>query len=87
MNTIAKDLISQYGQDVKITTDQNSAPKTTKAFIQPIRYDDNKTLDGHYFNLATDDNDKFLYIGLPMLALTNIHLILSSYKLQMIFIN
>ena len=87
MNMIAKELISKYGMVVKIIS-QSSEPKTTKAFIQPVRCDDHKTLCGHYVDLEADNNEQFLYIGMPDVRLdlypvdTIIHTGSSSFSLR-----
>lgn len=63
-----KALISRYGQKIVIEIPENN-PKTSKAFIQPLRSDYQSALYGDY---QTEDTvEQYLYIGIPDNKLIN----------------
>ncbi len=63
METEAKMLILRYGQLITITKSPTDAPKNTRAFIQPLRWDGQSALYGDYAN--SENAEQFLYIGPP----------------------
>lgn len=54
--------IEDYGRSVEIISPE-MVTKTTKAFIQPLRYKDSSYLGGKYINLGKTSGTSFLYIG------------------------
>ena len=63
MFTDAKFLISQYGQNITLTSSCKNLPLNFKAFIQPLRSDFQSDLYGDYKESET--SEQFLYIGPP----------------------
>lgn len=54
--------IEDYGRSVEIIS-SGMVTKTTKAFIQPLRYNNSSYVGGKYVNLGKVDETNFLYIG------------------------
>ena len=63
----ASRLINLYGQTVTIENGNVSA--STKAFIQPLRHSDKRTISGSYTETVIDNSEQFLYIGNPDIRL------------------
>ncbi len=63
-----KSLIYRYGQKITVEI-PNENPKTSRAFIQPLRSDYQSAL---YEDYQTDAmNEQYLYIGIPNVKLVN----------------
>lgn len=68
METDAKNLILRYGQPITITKSSADTPKSTRAFIQPLRWDVQSPLYGDYED--SNKTEQFLYIGSPNFQLS-----------------
>lgn len=55
-------LIDKFGRTVSILP-ENSAPISTKAFIQPLRYRDQSYLGGKCMDMGYLNGKNYLYIG------------------------
>ena len=56
------DAIEEYGRTVEIISPEMTT-KTTKAFIQPLKYKNSSYITDKYTNIGKIDNSNFLYIG------------------------
>ena len=65
--TSALNLIEKYGREVTVTSGETIL--TDKAFIQPLRHGDKRTISGSYTETVIDNSEQFLYIGSPNLRL------------------
>ena len=65
----ARELIRNYGQIVRVKKGSEESFKETKAFIQPLRSNDKKTLYGNYLGIGADNDGMYLYIGTPNVSL------------------
>ena len=69
MKVRTRNLISKYGQNIKVTKDNKKTYMNTKAFIQPLRCDMQSELYGDYTD--SQNTEQYLYIGLPETKLSN----------------
>ncbi len=69
MKTRVKILISKFGQNITVTRTTGETPIQTKAFIQPLRCDEQSELYGDYTD--SEKNEQYLYIGFPEINLSD----------------
>ena len=65
----AKILIKEYGETVKIQKYNETKKEITKAFIQPLKHNDNKNICGNYMDIGFENDGLYLYIGDPRVRL------------------
>ncbi len=71
MKTRARILISNYGQSITVKRSENDKPFNAKAFIQPLRKDDQSDLYGDYVDNKNQNVEQYLYIGYPETKLSS----------------
>ena len=60
-------MIDRYGNSV--TVKNGGINVKTRAFVEPLRYKNKIYIGGRYHPLGGYDNEKYLYIGKPSIAL------------------
>lgn len=67
MNSVSA-MIDRYGNSV--TVQNGGISLSTRAFIEPLRYKNKIYIGGRYHPLGEYNNEKYLYIGKPSVALS-----------------
>lgn len=65
-----KSILNKFGRNVNVIDQtENIQSKTTKAFIQPLRYRDKNYIGAKYMDVGVVDGTNYLYIGSSNLRL------------------
>ena len=67
LNSVAA-MIDRYGNSV--TVQNGGLSVKTRAFVEPLRYKNKIYIGGRYHPLGGYNNEKYLYIGKPSVALS-----------------